>query len=380
MSDVGGQQLDRYTRRELTPEEGRKLAQESLVDPELFEDLTVSALALAAAASSGSDLNTVRFPLRTRFVAAAVAAAAAGILVSFYLVRRNPNPLHETATIPQLRPALASAGSPGQPILLATGLEPERNRSQVFRSADPDSRAPRPVGSIVSSGDGSATIDLGSTDGLAKGTNLQVFRGDKSVGRLEVATVFRERARTQILSGSNIGVSDQVRPPADIYLAALVQQMDAISWRGDSDGARKIGEKAVEWAEAASVSPSHIGEALEKLAALEYQAGSLRAAEKHYQLAQDVSFNAANNLAVLRILRGEFDGAEASLDRVVSNSAKSDISYVRSLNNLGVLAELHGHRRRAEAFYTDALRAGVVLAPAERQALETNLARIKGVR
>jgi tetratricopeptide (TPR) repeat protein len=373
--------MDRYTRRELTPGEGRKLAQESLADPELFEELTASALATAAAASTRSDLHVHRSPRRTRFIAAAVAAAA-GILMAFYLMRWKPNPPHEAAAIPQLRPALASLATPGQPILLASGLETAPNSSQIFRGVDPDSRTPRTAGSIVSITDGTAAIDLGSLDGLLKGTALEVYRGDKSVGRLEVATVFRERARTRILSGSNIRVSDQVRLPADIHLAALLEQMDASSGRGDSDGARRMGEKAVKWADSAGVSPARRVEVLEKLAALGYQAGSLQAAEKHYQMALNIqaSFDAANTLAVLHMLRGDFEGAEALLRRVAAGSAKSDLAYIRSLNNLGVLAELQGQRRPAQAFYTDALQAAVDVPMPERQALETNLARIRGAR
>ena len=54
MTDSTGQRLedrkDRYVRGELTAEEARELAQKSLGDPELFEDLTFSALAKSALA------------------------------------------------------------------------------------------------------------------------------------------------------------------------------------------------------------------------------------------------------------------------------------------------------------------------------------------
>ncbi len=363
-------QIDRYTRRELAPQEARDLAQKSLADPELFEDLTASALAMAAVASTRSDSKVVRFP-RRRFIAAGVAAAAAVAAVSFYLVRMNRPPS-------AIRPALAASAKPGQPILLASGLEPERDASQVFRSAEPDSRAPRPAGSIVSIADGMATIDLGSLDGLAEGTDLQVFRSGQSVGHLAAATIFRDRARARILSGSNIKIHDQVQPPADLYLDALLQQVDAGSGRGDLDGARKIAEKAVEWSESANVSPVQKGKALEKLAGLEYRAGSLEDAEKHYRMALSTpaSLAAANNLAVLSMLRGDYDGAEASLNRVASTAPRTDIPYVQSLNNLGVLAELRGQRQKAKDLYTQALRASATPEPA----LETNLARVRSAR
>jgi tetratricopeptide (TPR) repeat protein len=376
--------IDRYVRRELTAAEARQLAQDSLDDPELFEDLTASSLAAAAVASPSAKL--VRFPRKTRFIVAG-AAAAAVVLASLYFLQQHQ--FQQTArSYP--KPALALSASPGQPILLASGLQlapAGQERAPVFRSPEPDSRSPRPTGSIVSIEDGLATINLGSLDGLGKGSQVEVFRDEKSIGRLTVTAVFRERARARILTGLRIQTNDQVRPPAAAYLDALMQQVEAQSGRGDSEAARGMAEKAAAWAETASVPPVE----LERLARLEYQLGSLQAAEKHYQSAlagvnpeaSGEQSAAWNNLAVLRMLRGDYDAAEAPLSRVVSISPKADIDHARSLNNLGVLAELRGDRRKAEQLYTDASRAltGAADSPAlERQAVERNLARIKGVR
>jgi Flp pilus assembly protein TadD len=79
-------------------------------------------------------------------------------------------------------------------------------------------------------------------------------------------------------------------------------------------------------------------------------------------------------------MRGDYAGAEVPLNRVVSTSPKTDTEYTRSANNLGVLAELHGDRRKAAQLYADALSvlAGAAGSP-ERQVLEANLARIRGV-
>ena len=132
---------------------------------------------------------------------------------------------------------------------------------------------------------------------------------------------------------------------------------------------------------------------MERLAALEYQAGSLQAAEKHYQSAVDslkaepqasareqaVAFN---NLAVLHLLRGDYEGAEAPLSQAVLKSPTADRVHGRSVNNLGVLAELHGDRRKAEALYTDALRAFASIQDSseqERRVVETNLARLRSL-
>jgi len=370
--------IDRYVRRELTAAEAREFAQESLDDPELFEDLTASALAVAALAPTA---KVVRFPRKTRFIAAGAAAAAAVILVLLYSMRPSQqHPLPQAAASAQLKPSFTLTANPGQPILLASGLRlaSGRDNAPVFRSPEPDSRAPRPAGSVVSIEDGLATINLGSVDGLGKGSQVEVFREEKSVGHVAVTAVFRDRARARILAGARIQVNDRVRAPAAAYLDALLQQVEALAGRGDSAAARTTAEKAAGLAETGNVPPVE----LERLASLEYQLGLLQAAEKHYQSAEpQASFGALNNLAVLRILRGDYDGAEASLNRMVSTSPKTDIEYVRSLNNLGVLAELRGDRRKAEQLYDDASRALAGAAGSqEYQALEANLARIRGVR
>jgi tetratricopeptide (TPR) repeat protein len=411
--------IDRYVRNELTPDEARELAQKSLDEPELFEDLTFSAVAKAAlsARSVGERLEqpasgakVVPFPLKARVLVTSAAAAAAIVLVSLYSLRSSflwqnrstpaQNQQSEKAPVPRPAPALAFSAKPGQPILLASDLQPDparREGAPVFRSPEPDSRSPQPSGSIISIEDRLATINLGSLDGLAKGTELQVFgdeRFTQPIGRLIVTTVFRERARGRILDGQAIQANHRVRAPAAVYLGALLQQLDARSGRGDSDAARTMAEKAVEWAQAANVPPGEKRKALERLATLEHQAGSLQAAENHYQLAvdslhaeppasvqeQSVAFN---NLAVLRLLRGDYEGAEAPLSQAVSKSLKTDSTYGRSVNNLAVLAELRGDRRKAETLYNDALRAFASIpdsTPQERGAVERNLARLRSSR
>jgi Flp pilus assembly protein TadD len=172
-----------------------------------------------------------------------------------------------------------------------------------------------------------------------------------------------------------------------------LEQVDALSNRGDSDAARRMAEKAAGWAETANVPPGERRRVLERLGALEYRAGSLQAAEMHYRLAVESlskqhaasvrEATALNNLAVLRLLNGNYDGAEAPLSQAVAESPKTDIVYGRSVNNLAVLAELRGDRRKAEALYADAQRALAAVAdsPAqERRVVESNLARIRGLR
>jgi tetratricopeptide (TPR) repeat protein len=409
---------DRFARSELTAAEARQLAQESLSDAELFEDLTFSALAKEALTSPSvrkqlkqpdSGAKVVRFPRKARVFLAGAAAAAAIVFVSISLrssfLRQNrtslaQNPSGLSAPPPSLKPALASTAKLGQPVLLASSLLAElghRDGAQVFRSPEPESRSPQSAGSIISIADGLATVDLGSLDGLTKGSEVQVFRDEHSsqpIGRLAVTTVFRERARGRILDGQQIEVHNQVRVAAALHLGALLQRVDALSSRGDWAGARTMAENAAGWAQAEKVPPAGRREALERLAGLEYHAGAYEAAEKHYQMAAD-SLNASpatsdrgqaaifNNLAVLHLLRGDYDGAEMPLNRAVSKSSKAGSMYGQSVNNLAVLAELRGDRRKAEALYSDALRAFAGVGESsgqERRAVETNLARLKSSR
>ncbi len=270
--------IDRYVRNELTAAEARELAQKSLDDPKLFEDLTSSALANAALSSKSvrqqlqrtdSDKKVIRFPRKARVLIAGAAAAAALVLISFYALRssaprQNRPPIaqnqpRETAA-PRFKPALAVSAKPGQPLLLASNLQPalaRPERTPIFRSPEPDSRSPQSTGSIVSIEDGLAALNLGSLDGLIKGSELQVFRdahSTKPLGRLIVTTVFRERARGRV-AGPQIQVHNQVRVPAAAYLGALFQQVEALSGRGNPSAARMAAEKAVAWAHTANVPP-----------------------------------------------------------------------------------------------------------------------------
>ncbi len=236
--------------------------------------------------------------------------------------------------------------------------------------------------------DGQASVNLGSLDGLSNGNELQIVRDSRPIGRLAVTTVFRERARGRILADQPVRVNDQVRVAGAAHLDALLEQVEALGARGDPGGACNLAEKAVQWAETADVTPAKKGSAYAQLAGLEYRAGLLEAAEAHLRVAatsllpgdQPATWN---NLAVLEMLRGDYPAAEAPLNQAVSATPKSDLDYARSANNLGVLAEMRGDRRKAEAFYADALRTFARAAGApvlERQAVEANLARSKGLR
>ena len=329
--------IDRYMRGELSPEEARALAQSSLDSPALFDELTDAALAKAALnPHTVRTANVIRIRRKTAVIAGGLAAAAAFVLISL--------PHRPSTPGPNLKPVLELSATADRPMLLANGLHSAK--ALVFRGGEPDSRAPQAAGSIVSLEDGLANIDLGSLDGLAKGSDLQVFRGSDRVGRLQVTTVFRDRARARVIESKQLRPKDEVHVGGTDHLDSLLQQVDVAFNRGDPDAAIKLAEDAVRWGESAAVSPGAMAEAW-------------------------------NQLAVLHMLRGEYGGAESVLLRAASAASKTDPVYGQIQNNLGVLAELRGDRDKAAASYNDALGAKPGY---QRQTVERNLARVRGSR
>jgi hypothetical protein len=274
-------------------------------------------------------------------MAAAAAAAIAGI--SILLLQPAPHSYRPNLLAP---PVLADSTDPAQPVLLA-GVQPVgAGDATLFRGDEAASREPHPTGSIVATDGDTASIDLGSLDGVAKGDALDVFHGgsSESAGRIVVTVAFRDRARGRISEGSRIEAGDSVRVNPAAYLNAILERARALTARGEWETAGRMAEAAARSADAATSAPA-----------------GLRAA-------------AWNLCAVLRVLRGDRHGAEPQLRAAAETAPKDDISYAQSRNNLGVLAEMNGERRTAERLYMEALAASV--GPAERLAIQKNLARL----
>jgi hypothetical protein len=216
--------LDRFARGGLSPLESRELAQRALDDPALFEELTATALARTVLWSPGRERNV--WP---RIVVVASAGLAAMLLVSIFALRR-----------PQQTPAAVATIS-GPPIFLARN---SAGNSAVFRGADEDSRAPRIGGSVTAVADGMVTIDLGSLDGLAKDGEVEVVRAGKTIGTIHLTSIFRERARAVAPAGVTVLANDQIRVLSAMYLRAVLDQIEALSARGDSAGALRIAQQA----------------------------------------------------------------------------------------------------------------------------------------
>ncbi|HWC97845.1 MAG TPA: hypothetical protein VG456_13870 [Candidatus Sulfopaludibacter sp.] len=320
--------LDRYAHGELTPAESRELARRSLEDPELFEELTAIALAKAAVAPAPQRIR----PATWRRNAGIGIAVAAGIALLAVAVTRFGHPG---------TPAARTA----QPVLLASGLL--QHDGVVFRGGETAARDPRMSGRVLSIEDGAVTVDLGSLDGLAKGSLLPVLRGGHEAARLGVTFVFRERAQARLLSGPSVRAGDEVRVPPAARLRALLDQVDAQYARGETAAARATAYQAAQLSESASLAE------------------------------RPASWN---RLAVLLILNGEYQAAEAPLRLAVSTLSPTDSLYPQCLNNLAALSEISGDRRRAAELYAQALTAFVHGPEADRQVIESNLNRVKGSR
>ena len=164
--------------------------------------------------------------------------------------------------------------------------------------------------------DGQATINLGSVDGLAKGSEVEVYRDNTlkhPAGTLRVGTLFREQARADV-GPKDLKVKYVVQVTDGDHLQALIQQATASEARGDLTEARRAAASANKWANNATVTTSQKASAAELLARLDFTAKDLAGAEMHYRAALDflsadqhVSQNdlaeVQNDLAALAMLR-----------------------------------------------------------------------------
>ena len=187
--------IDRYVRRELTAAEARELAQESLDSPELFEELTFSALATAALSSrSVPGGKILRFPRKARIFVAGAIAAAAVVLVSLYSVRSSflrPNGPPNAAPVGTESVSRSCRGFPPQ---AGAGVfsKPRPTGSSGER---PRSRAGHGHAGLPRSGAGQPFPSAGRRDRLYRGRP----GGDRSwfIGRLgkgKRTTSFSRRA------------------------------------------------------------------------------------------------------------------------------------------------------------------------------------------
>jgi len=253
--------------RELDAVAERALAQKALDDEALFDTL-VARGAVESSLEDPAFRAMLAAPERRKYwpiaMTGAVLAAAAALLTFFVL-----RPSHLIQHPVEISKAV-----------LSSDLKPLAREAPVFRGADTASRSPRSDGTILSIEDGVVTVNLGSIDGLAQGTELEASH-DKQAGRIAITTVFRDRARGTVDSAA-IRANDPVHVPTSVHFGAILEEVNALAARGDLTAARDIARNTL-----GAGSPGETRGLLEKLAALDYQAGATDVARQHYQLAVD---------------------------------------------------------------------------------------------
>jgi len=340
--------IDEFAARDLSPVAARKLAQQALDDPDLFDALVASGAAEASLQNMAVSSPARRMPWA---IAVGAAAAAALVLLALFVWRNPTEPARAVVSKSLIVPSLN--GENGGPVLLASELSPANFTTiPAFRGDASLDRQPQSTGTITALEDGEATVNLGSLDGLAKGTAL---------GPIVITTVFRDHARGRIAKGAVAHVDDHVQVPPALHVAAVLHEVDALAAVANLNQARILARSAL-----AAGSSGETRALLERLAALDYQAGATDAAREHYEAAANNFFASPaaspteqaatlNSLAALYMLRGDPASAVKPLNQAASQTAIDADLRVQILNNLGALAEMQGDLAKARDDYGQAL-------------------------
>lgn len=353
--------------RELDPASSRALAQVALDDESVF-DLLVARGAVESALEDPSfrpPTSARRRGSRWTIAIAGAAAVAAGLLAFFVLRPSAPVPVHRTFVV--AKPGLIA--KPGPTILLTADLQAPRSASSpIFRGDEAAGRAPKSEGTVVSIEDGVATVNLGSVDGIAKG---------QQIGSIAITTVFRDRARGNILEDAAVHVNDVVRVPTSTHLQAILEQVNALAAGGNLTAARDLARQSI-----TAGSPGETRPLLERLAAIEYESGAPDAARERYEVAvnnfdQPPAAGPTERAATLAsygalaLMHGDAQRAGDLLQKALP-LASDPALRAEILNNLGAIAARSLDQSKAADYYRQAL--AQKSSTADRAIIERNLA------
>ncbi|HEY7188962.1 MAG TPA: hypothetical protein VH436_20535 [Vicinamibacterales bacterium] len=400
MAESLDERVHRYIDGDLSAPEQRQLAQAALDDPALFETLTAAALLKQTAreeaepASLAPTISPIRRPSRTRlalFVGGALAAAA---VLALMVVPRSSSTTNAPDSLDAERrggsapsESRSAAANIHATILTARLTEPDGAATPEFRSLEPGSRLPKISGRVTSNADGEIEVDLGSLDGIAKGSIVQIVGGpapSRAIGTLTITTVFRERSRGKVATGSSPRIGDRADVAPDVHVAAVSEQVAARVASGDTQSARALAAEAAGIVESLGLVSGAGRLALYQAAVLDQASGSADQAVRYLRLAA-AQFDAApaatgderarilSALGAALIAKDNDAEAERTL-RLAQPIATGRVG-VHVANNLAALAARRGDRAAAGSLYRSAL-AQAGNAPgleAERRTIQTNL-------
>ena len=400
MAESPDERVDRYIDGDLSAAEQRQLAQSALDDPALFDTLTAAALLKQTArdeaepASLAPTTPPIRHhPSRTRVALLVGGAMAAAAVLALVVVYRSSS----TTNGPDSLEAQRQAGSaPAQSrsasanlhptILIARLTESNGAATPEFRSLERGGRGPKVSGLVTSSADGEIEIDLGSLDGIAKGSIVQTGGGTTEArsGTVTVTTVFRERSRARVSSGSAPRVGDRADVAPDVHVAALSEHVAARAASGETASARALAAQAAEIVTSRGVTSGAGRLALYQAAVLDHANGLADNAVRYLRLAA-AQFDAApaatgeerarilSALGAALIAQDNDVEAERTL-RLAQPIATGRVG-VHVANNLAALAARRGDRAAADSLYRSALaQAGNEPGlEAERRTIQSNI-------
>ncbi len=428
MTETSHDALDRYLRGELSVDEQRALLRQSLEDEDLFEFLAtlgtvtealqVSPLALSSQRASGMALPpaaataTVVPPVRRLqpmiWIGPAFAAAVALMLAVVMQWRATapaepagPLVIASGSTRPQPVPPapripLDADAAPG---FLAMRLElpvaVKGNARPVFRASGEGRTLAQTTGTIGEVEGAEARVDLGTIDGLDKGTILIVEADPASALPESHATVISVRRETATLAiAGEVRTGQRVRVTPTISLLALSDQIRSGAVTGDSALVERAAQEAARLASSSEADAAVRRTVHVQLAALARRFKDGAAAERYLREAARLTARApaatpterAEILSALGTVvagRRGLDEADHLLRLAHRVAPRGSVIEADILNNRGFVKALRdsgSDRTDAETLYKEAL---ALLPPREqrrRSIVEKNLSLVQASR
>lgn len=381
--------LARHFEGSLSGADERKLVDLALSDSEVFDVLLVQGLAEGAGTSPRTQAANASEPAVTGWKSVfarikwrpAFALAVCLAIAGFALWRwRQPSAVRKAVaekspvTSGKDNRAGARAEKP-EPQMLARVL-PAGATSETFRGLGADGAKRRETGIQLLTAP-EVDVPYGSADGVSVGMRLEVARGGKKTGTVEIgAFIFRTHSRARIVEGE-VHDGDQARLPAEARFDVLLQESEAALKEGKPTAAlpllRQAGELSVSGIDRRT-------RLLLRRAQLQQMQGELRTASQSAEAAANsltdrtepgIKAEVLESLGDIRLTTGRYKEAEEAL-----RAASSVRATAATLNNLAIAVEQNGGLSEARELYEKALALPLVRAQ-DQAIIRANLERLR---